>query len=145
MSRTLEARLKRIEDEVGTTGDATAAYEEMLRAIRTTLQARIANPDTPTAECDDAQAKVAYLNAEQWTRNHGDTRRLDIIDALHEARERGGWFCRVIREHDYDPNWNAVAAELGLSVANAEGDMVRLMTRVIVSPPPRDQPAVTLQ
>jgi len=144
MSRTLEARLKRIEGEIGTTGDATALYEEMLRSTRAALQGKVENPDTPTPERDEAQAKLACLNAEQWSR-YGGAQKFNIIDALHEARMSDGCLIRNIREHDYNPDWAEVAAELGLKVPNRENETIRLITHIIVSPPPRDTQAVTLQ
>lgn len=132
--RTLEARLTKIEREIGPTGDATALYEEMLCDIRAALTVKVGNPYLPAPERADVEAKHAALNSEQWSRRHGDDRRLNIIDALREGRAADYWFVRIIGENDYDPDWVAVAAELGLRVPNLGSDRIRLLTRVIVSP-----------
>jgi hypothetical protein len=141
MSRTLDARLTKMEKGIAAMGAIGPSYEDLLRTIREKLRRILASPDAPVHEKDDARTKLANMDAEVW-RAHGREQPLDIISALTHARTAGLLaVTRTVNPRKGDeptPNWCDLAREWGLIGADYDPHpRIILIERLIVSPPPR--------
>ena len=136
MSRTLDARLSKMELEIGGTEGDRQSYENLLCSIRRRLLEMIENPNTTPAVCADARENLSHLDAGVWN-FYGEQRRMHIIDALREGRLSRRVAIRVVNPKKGDsegPDWDEVAKGLGLPVAPYAG-LPLLISHLIVSPP----------
>jgi hypothetical protein len=141
MSRTLDARLSKMEKGIAAFGAIGPSYEDLLRIIREKLRGIVASPDAPVDEQDAARAKLASMDAEVW-RAHGREQPLDIISALAHAKAAGLLaVTRTVNHRNGDeptPKWCDLAQEWGLIGADYDPHpRIFLMETLIVSPPPR--------
>lgn len=116
----------------GPEGDGQG-FENLLCAIRRRLLEMAKSTDALPTELADA---LSHLDAEVWAAGYGEQKRLNIIDALRDARLTGSVFCRVVDEWKggrADPDWLEVGSALGLPLPDLTS-APRLMTRVLVTP-----------
>ena len=146
MSRTFGTRLTRIEREIGAPDADRISYLDALRIMRDRFSAIVASEGASPEERNDANEKLASLSAEVWGTYDRKGPKLSIIGALETDRV----YERIVDPQDGDigtPDWCAIAETMGLRIAEGDNDggafirsggRVRLIERIIVHPPKRD-------